>query len=738
VIIKREKRQKDAPKRSKWREGEDIVDYVEGREEGGEDNDEKVVYRGGRGFLTDDRVARKAEMIALAQEAVKSPMPIHHWIMSWHEGEQPTPAQADRAVEVFLKQLGLEDHQALYGLHSDTDNVHLHIAVNMVHPETERVVFVRNDFVRVLEAAALLEHEQGWQSEPGAWFRVDEHGELKQVAGRPLGPRETAKPDARAERMETRTGEKSAQRIAIEEGAPAMGRATSWGELHANLAAVGMRFERKGSGAVLWVAEVAVKASQAGRKCSIGELEKRLGPFEPATPEVLATVKSREPVPVAAMATTAGWKEYQAERQEHYRSRTAAFSEHRERFGREWMEMLSRHRGARKEALAGNWTGRGAVLNEARSRVAAEQAAEKVELKERRERAGRLLRERFQRFPVYEAWLRRERTVELAEEWRYRDRGPGASVVGPAGDPAWDERKWMASYARDIRDFEAQRRGWDVEYRRNTQADPTGAVAFIDRGRKVDILEHRDRAAVLAALQLAAEKWYGKFEIQGDERYKRLCVELAVENRWTITNPELQPALEAERAYRQREFRPRSPLPGMITERRELPAAAAVAATVVSKERREGVPVMEVAPPHPENSAAEVYRRHLAEVWPRSGAIDVSRVDALIAVRLRVTGHDQAGIEKAVREAASDLRPDERRDWDAYAKRVARFAFGRPGSWDAKSLWLQREALLALEGRPTATAESAADPKPEGRGETPEAADGRTGRNGKERGGRGD
>jgi Relaxase/Mobilisation nuclease domain/Large polyvalent protein-associated domain 7 len=701
VIIKREKRDKNAPARSKRVEVSDIAEYVVGKKEGGEE-DKDVIYRGARGFITDDFAAQAAEMIALAEEAVRSPMPVHHWVMSWHEGEQPTPAQIERAVDVLLERFGLKDHQVIYGLHNDTDNLHLHLAINMVHPETEKVVFVRNDFYRAQEVAALLEHEQGWQSEPGGWYRVNQRGELVQVAGpdeRSKLSDHRSKPSDRAERMEVRTGAKSAQRIATEEGAPAMLRATSWLELHQNLARIGMRFERKGSGAILRVGEVLVKASQADRRCSIGALEKRLGPFEPPSPEVLASVVPRPTEPVAPMPAAAGWKEYMAERHEHYRARAAAVQDQKERFGREWMEMLSRHRSARKEALAGPWKGRGAELNEARSRLAAQQATEKIELKERRERAWQLLRERYPRFPSYEIWLRRERTVDLAEQWRHRDRGPAATVRAGDLNSEWDSGKWMASLARDIRDFEAQRRGWDVEYRRSDRTDSSGSVAFVDRGRKVDIFDHHDRATVLAALQLAAEKWYGKFEVQGDDRYKRLCVELAAEHRWTITNPELQGAMEADHAHRSR--------PGQLQRSERSVASSPATAQPVGGHRDANPPVNapEQRPttvssqPMVVKTAEEAYQRHFAQVWSPAGALDVSRADALVAVRLRVTGYDQASISKAVRAAASSLRPGEHRDWDAYGERVARYAFAHPGSMLADKLSVQRDALLALEGR---------------------------------------
>ena len=45
------------------------------------------------------------------------------------------------------------------------------------------------------------------------------------------------------------------------------------------------------------------------------------------------------------------------------------------------------------------------------------------------------------------------------------------------------------------------------------------------------------------------------------------------------------------------------------------------------------------------------------------------------------------------------LRPHERRDWQAYARRATDFAFGIPGSRLAEHLSPQRERFLSVEGR---------------------------------------
>ncbi len=117
---------------------EGLADYAQ--RPTGDDLREKCIHDGARGFFTTTRNAQKAEMLALAQNSTHSKDPINHYVLSWREGEQPTPAQIEEAVDLFLDTMGLIGHQTLYGLHADTDNVHLHLMVNRVHPLTRKVV----------------------------------------------------------------------------------------------------------------------------------------------------------------------------------------------------------------------------------------------------------------------------------------------------------------------------------------------------------------------------------------------------------------------------------------------------------------------------------------------------------------------------------------------------------------------------------------------------------------------
>jgi hypothetical protein len=81
--------------------------------------------------------------------------------------------------------------------------------------------------------------------------------------------------------------------------------------------------------------------------------------------------------------------------------------------------------------------------------------------------------------------------------------------------------------------------------------DNPGAVAFVDTGRQIKDYGQED-ASILAALQLALQKW-GGVQVSGTDEYKRRCAELAVKNGIRIVNPELQGVIKEAQEQKARE-----------------------------------------------------------------------------------------------------------------------------------------------------------------------------------------
>lgn len=255
-----------------------LVDYI--LSPTATDRSEKCIFSTARGFVSDDLLSQKKEMIALSALVRRSADTVNHYILSLQEGEHPTKQQCEEMVTIFASQMGWKNHQIFAALHADTNNRHLHIAINRVDPDTEKVVKVNEgkDLELAHQAIAMIEKKQGWMRQKNGRYHVLEDGKL----ARNSSPKAAKKsPGQRQCDMEIMTGEKSAQRIAQERATNILSTAATWSALHAEMEKVGLRYEKFGSGAKIFVGDVAIKAS-AVENGGRSQMEKRLGPFQPA------------------------------------------------------------------------------------------------------------------------------------------------------------------------------------------------------------------------------------------------------------------------------------------------------------------------------------------------------------------------------------------------------------------------------------------------------------------------
>lgn len=515
------------------------------------DTEGKSVYYEARGFIVSrSYLGHTSEMIALSQEAVRSQDTVNHYVLSWREGERPHARQVEEAVDIFLDELGWSDHQSVYALHDDTDNMHLHVVVNRVHPTTLKIIEKNRGFDKELghRAIARIEHKQGWEPKKGARYLINGSGEV--IRASEYDPEKRREPGQRQKDMEGRTGEKSAHRIAIEEATPILMAATSWEQLHRDLAAKGMRYGKTGKGATVFVGDIGVKASDVDRNVSLGKMKKRLGEYAPAYG---IEVVERPPEPL--VPGMPGWSDYSAARKAYYAKKAAQKKELEDHIARARQALQSQQKARRKNLLSGDWRGKGQALNAVRSVLAAEQAAERAAFRDQLCLAREAVRNEFSKFPDFENWLRLYRGPEVADHWRRR-----ASMMTAVEGPAI-----VRTAPQDIRAYRGEALGGDVYYRGDGGA---GDIAFVDVGHKIHVYD-ASRDSLLAVCQLASQKW-GSFYLAGDRDDPALStyIELAAEYGFRITNPELQDRIESERQRLQggrrneRQGKPRWDLPG--------------------------------------------------------------------------------------------------------------------------------------------------------------------------------
>ena len=545
----------------------------------GETGPEKCVYSGAHGFLSTDLAGQRAEMAALAMAAPQSSDPTNHYVISWAEGEHPTPEQVEQAVDIVLAELGLEGHQAIYALHRDTDHDHVHLVVSRVHPETERVVRAGGGWDRraLLQAVSRIELAQGWQqvATPAAQRAAAEAAQRDKTSReerRRERARERPRASDRARDGARRHGERSAVEIARGRSGhlfdPKRGPQT-WAELHAALAERGLRYEKKGSGALIYVGDQPVKASAVSRSASFAALEKRLGKYQPARPEQADHARANSPGPeptdrAAESTDRASWAEYQRARKERQAERHSERQAMTQRHRHERAALQAAQRERRKAATAGNWRGRGAQLNAIRSQLAAQDARERAALRERqaRERQGRAKTAA----KSYEDWLRQQGRGQQADAYV---RWVAPRLVGEE----------QPAVPQDIRAFSSHVVGTTVEYRR----DSDRRLAFVDAGRTIGMSSSREDDATLAALQLSAAKWGGKVSIQGSAEFRERAARLAAREGIRVVDQDLQEIVADEQA-RMRRGEPPSARPAAARDLRadELARAQRVTQRLIS------------------------------------------------------------------------------------------------------------------------------------------------------------
>ncbi|CDS47896.1 MobA [Polaromonas sp. CG9_12] len=176
MIVKKIRNQKTGSTKAARVAG--VANYIVGPQH--DHSVEKCIHHEANNFLTDTHEGHVAEMIALAQDAVRSKDPIDHWVLSWAPNERPSVDQVREAVGLFLGHCGLSGHQVIWGLHDDTEHLHVHIAVNRVHPETLKVVEINKGFQlnAAHQAIAIIEKKQGWKSTQNARYRTNDKAEL--------------------------------------------------------------------------------------------------------------------------------------------------------------------------------------------------------------------------------------------------------------------------------------------------------------------------------------------------------------------------------------------------------------------------------------------------------------------------------------------------------------------------------------------------------------------------------
>jgi hypothetical protein len=203
-----------------------------------------------------------AEVLAVQQLNTRATSDkTYHLLVSFRPGENPDAAVLKTIEEKICSDLGYDEHQRVSVVHHDTDNIHLHIAINKIHPKNLTMREPFNAYRTFAKLSKTLEKEYG--------LEPDNHISQKSVS------------EGRAHDMERHSGIESLMTWIRKECLHKIRGAQSWAELHQVLSENGLELLERGNGLVFRAESGSmVKASTVARDISKIQLEKRLGPFQ--------------------------------------------------------------------------------------------------------------------------------------------------------------------------------------------------------------------------------------------------------------------------------------------------------------------------------------------------------------------------------------------------------------------------------------------------------------------------
>ncbi len=518
-----------------------------------------------------------------------------------------------------------------------------------------------------------------------------------------------------------------------------------------------MRFEKKGSGAIIFVGDIAVKASSVDRAFSMGKLRKRLGEFEegsyPQTSEEIA------PEPVSSV-NREEWKAYQ-----EARAATPKSTQNKEKAA--LLRLRERHKAERKRAFF-NLAKHGLpVLNIARHCLMVQQKRERRALQRptHRARGGK---------PRFEVWLRAQGLSRQAERWRYRAAFEQERHSPPPQEP---EAKHGAEAMRELEDFRQyaeavnaeryrvtcirmeengdkktfildkkggmtrgftpeemaarmsemirlQRRGENIYYTPLSDNQHHILVDDMTRDSLKKLQEDGFRPAVVLEsspgnfqCMLTIPKLNTEFDRDvGNRITERLNREYGDKKLCGCIHPHRAPGFENRKPKHQREDGSFPQVKLLFAERRECGKALALARRIdreyveAAEKRKAEQRTFTIPDVRPGNLAAAYYA-HLENIRRHLTIEDYSRVDAMIALRMRASGHSRESVEETIRACAPTIREEQAhgRNWQRYAERTAEYAFGMAGDRDLvrneryRELWRRIEGIEERERRQSKT-----------------------------------
>ena len=186
----------------------------------------------------------------------------YHLIISFGVDEKPDEAILKDIEKHIAKSLGYDEHQRIVICHDDTNNFHMHMAINKVHPETFKAITPKSDYKRLSAACSYLEEKYN--------LKRDNHRESSEILA--------------AKIFQSYNEElNSFHKYAVKELDKKADSFKSWQELHDYMGSKGLGIKQRGNGLVVFSKsndKLMLKASSISKEYSYSKLVNTLGTYQ--------------------------------------------------------------------------------------------------------------------------------------------------------------------------------------------------------------------------------------------------------------------------------------------------------------------------------------------------------------------------------------------------------------------------------------------------------------------------
>ncbi len=484
-----------------------------------------------------------AEMTAVSTKNTRVHDPLFHFILSWPSNETPTNKDVYGSAKYALTKLGFDTserggHQAVFSIHRDTDNLHVHVIANRVHPTKITAVDLWQSKDKLHKICRELELNYGWNPSKGLWEIQD--GQIIKADRSRMKNGNNAEDDIRSQIGQTfgdyvRDAGKSIHLI----------KADSWAEFHKALSQFNLQIKKRGGGYVITDKNDSnryhAKGSAMGNQYKAASLNNKLGAYSASKAlsssfiisykdyrlnevvglKEMSSLSNRSRDPALIKKRKHGrdllYQTYKDEKNnfwKHYKESSSNLWGTQETKEKErWSEHLVKWRTQRKIIMSNTPSGEKRLVS---SLIALDKARDKAELDRlRKEERGGLRKKlkNYATFPLWRTWIRARAedgdtvAISIYRGLRYRSKEVENEITG---DKLVDSKN--TDYFSSIESVYAIELNDGVSFWLEHQNFAT------DYGYKITVHD-MDNLSLENSLRIAAEKWRGKIKVSGSSDF---------------------------------------------------------------------------------------------------------------------------------------------------------------------------------------------------------------------------